>query len=311
MNTNKILKMIAILAALLVIVGSLSKLVGGDSMSLSEYASLNATASPSGSPAPESTASAAPGTASPPPAASSLTGASLNGISQLSDRVTYTEGFYYEPVSDSLRRYMTGVSYPALPQSPAPADAEEDADADFAVLRYVHIWHYDFSGKPVEGELICNEYIARDLVEIFYDLYRNEYQLEKVVLVDEYDGDMEAARADNNSFCFCAANARDDGLPKHAVGLDSHASGLGLDINPLYNPEISYGTGGSLLVSPDAAADYADRAAAFPYKIDESDLCYKLFIKHGFIWSGSRNSSKAYQHFQKAAPQTLPHADTR
>lgn len=299
MNTNKILKMVAILAALLVIVGSLSRLVGDSSMSLSEYASLNASARPSESAAPENTPSGAPGTASPPPAASTLTGASLNGTSQLNDRITYTEGFYYEPLSDSLRRYMTGVSYPVLPQSPAPAEA----GINFELLRYVHIWHYDFSGKPVEGELVCNESIARDLVEIFYELYRNEYQLKKVLLVDEYDGDMDAARADNNSFCFCAANTEDDGtLPEHTIGLDSHASGLGLDINPLYNPDISYGTDGSLLVSPEAAADYADRAAAFPYKIDENDLCCKLFIRHGFTWGGNRNSAKAYQHFQKAAP---------
>lgn len=299
MNTNRILKMIAILAALLVIVGSLSRLVGDSSMSLSEYASLNASPGPSGSAAPENTPSAAPGTDSPPPAASSLTGATLNGTSQLSDRITYTEGFYYEPVSDSLRRYMTGVSYPALPQSPAPSET----GINFESLRYVHIWHYNFSGKPVEGELICSEYIARDLMEIFYELYRNEYQLEKVLLIDEYDGDMDAARADNNSFCFCAANIRGDGTtPGHTVGLDSHASGLGLDINPLYNPDISYGSDGSLLVSPDSAADYADRGAAFPYKIDESDLCCRLFIRHGFTWGGNRNNAKAYQHFQKAAP---------
>ena len=34
-------------------------------------------------------------------------------------------------------------------------------------------------------------------------------------------------------------------------------------------------------------------------KIDENDLCYKLFIEHGFTWGGNWNSSKDYQHFQK------------
>ena len=71
-----------------------------------------------------------------------------------------------------------------------------------------------------EGELICNEYIAQDLVEIFCELYRNEYQLEKVLLVDEYDGDADAAREDNNSFCFYyAPSETDSSLSRHALGL--------------------------------------------------------------------------------------------
>lgn len=293
MNKNKILQMFAVLAAILVIVGSLTKLTRSDSMSLSEYAALNSSARPPESPAPgedqhTSTTSPAPeATASPVPApVSSLTGASLNGISQLDARTTYSEGFYYEPLSDRLRRYMTGVSYPA-------GDTNRSGTEE---LRYVHIWHYDFSGTPREGELVCNEYIAQDLVEIFYELYRNEYQLEKVLLVDEYDGDAEAARADNNSFCFYTALSETDSA------LSKHAAGLGLDINPCYNPRITYEDGGRQTITPVSAADYADRTSSFPYKIDEDDLCYKLFVKHGFTWGGNRNNSKDYQHFQKNMP---------
>lgn len=298
MDKNKILQMFAALAAILVIVGSLSRLAKGDSMSLSEYAELNSSARPmesqapgnephaaSASPAPEATASPAP------IPISSLTGASLNGSSQLKARTTYTEGFYYEPVSDSLRRYMTGVSY--LPEQ---EEQKDTAPAGFEDLRYVHIWHYDFSGTPKEGELICNEYIAQDLVEIFYELYRNEYQLEKVLLVDEYDGNADAAREDNNSFCFYSASSETDS------SFSKHNSGLALDINPCYNPHIAYESDGSKTVTPASAADYADRTTSFPYKIDEDDLCYKLFVRHGFTWGGNRNSDKAYQHFQKNMP---------
>lgn len=306
--------MFAVLAAILVIVGSLTKLTRSDSMSLSEYAALNSSARPPGSPKPgedQLTASPAPeATSSPVPApVSSLTGASLNGSSLLDARTTYTEGFYYEPISDNLRRYMTGVSYPAG-DTDRPGTEEKDrqegqtqqtenssaAPADFEILRYVHIWHYDFSGTPKEGELICNEYIAQDLVEIFYELYRNEYQLEKVLLVDEYDGDTEAAREDNNSFCFYFTLSETDSA------FLKHASGLALDINPRYNPRITYEDDGSQTVTPASAADYANRTGSFPYKIDENDLCYKLFVKHGFTWSGNRNSGKDYQHFQKSLP---------
>lgn len=319
MDKTKILKMIAALAAILVIVGSLSKLAGMDSMSLSEYAALNSSARPQESPAPKdsmpgasaipvpgATAPPAPGTtvspepgASAPPApvpASALTGASLNGSTQLTARTTYTEGFYYEPLSDSLRRYMTGVSYPAETPAPTSAEQKNTTLADFEKLRYVHIWHYDFSGTPREGELVCNEYIAQDLVEIFYELYRNEYQLEKVLLADEYDGDADAAREDNNSFCFYYAQAGEDSTPSR------HAAGLALDINPRYNPRITYGEGAVQVVTPASAAGYADRTGSFPYKIDEDDLCCRLFVRHGFTWGGNRNDGKDYQHFQKAMP---------
>lgn len=291
MDRNKILKMVAVLAAIIVIVGSLTRLAGGDSLSLSEYAAQNASARPQGSPAPSG---ASPGVTPVPEAspATALTGAALNGSSRLEQRTTYTDGFYYEPLSDNLRRYITGVSY-----SPARNEDEPEDSRDFLdKLRYVHIWHFDFQGEPSEGELICHEAIARDLVEIFYELYRNEYQLEKVLLTDEYDGDGEAARADNCSFCFYTVPA--DG----EASLARHSLGLAVDINPCYNPRILYGTDGAAAILPADSADYADRSAAFPYKIDEDDLCYKLFIRHGFTWGGSRNNGKDYQHFQKALP---------
>ena len=104
-------------------------------------------------------------------------GASLNRDSQLMHRVSYTKAFYYEPLSDNLKRFITGVSFPeALENS-------EDLDISYEELRYVHILFYNFEGNLAEGELICNEAIAQDLVEIFYELYRNEYQIEKVCLI--------------------------------------------------------------------------------------------------------------------------------
>lgn len=239
------------------------------------------------------------------PARSSLTGASLNSDTQTDQRITYVEGFYYEPLSDNLKRYITGISYPS--QSADLAGNGEDltgtggdlvgTGGDLAVtygdLRYVHIWHYDFDGNPAEGELICNEAIAQDLVEIFYELYRNEYQLEKVLLIDEYDGDDTASMEDNNTSCF---NYR---LVEGSTSLSKHAYGLAVDVNPLYNPYITYETDGSENISPASAAGYSDRSISFPYKIDENDLCYKLFTEHGFTWGGNWNSCKDYQHFQK------------
>jgi hypothetical protein len=236
-------------------------------------------------------------------AVSTLTGALLNGgtdgQAMLAERITYqpasadssAANFYYEPLSENLQRYITGVSYPAASVS---SEDISSADISYQDLRYVHILHYDFNGTVAEGELICNAAIASDLLDIFYQLYRNEYQLEKVRLIDEYNGDDTASMEDNNTSCF---NYR---VVEGTTSLSKHAQGLAIDINPLYNPYITYEKDGSANVSPEAGSSYADRNANFPYKIDETDLCYKLFIQHGFIWGGSWNSVKDYQHFQKA-----------
>lgn len=203
------------------------------------------------------------------------------------ERITYQPSFYYEPLSDDIKEYITGISYPDTSES------TEKPEITFDELSYVHILHYNFDGYPAQGELICNTAIAQDLTEIFYELYVNEYRLEKVRLIDEYNGDDTASMEDNNTSCF---NYR---TVDNSTHLSKHAFGLAIDINPLYNPYITYGADGSERVSPEASLDYADRSASFPYKIDENDLCYKLFKEHGFTWGGNWNSSKDYQHFQK------------
>lgn len=338
MNRSKMIQMLLILVVITIVVGSLLRILQKNSMSLAEYEKLNSGQSEEGNPDPAGNAgndgidketetasdtkgseaeSAASGQEIPSetenlqapaevvPPTSSLTGASLNGSSRPEDRITYEEGFYYEPLSDNLRRYITGISYPGVqtPENTVDSDAGTAA-AEFEVipeitpdeLRYVHILHYDFDGNPAEGELICNEYIAQDLVEIFYELYCNEYRLEKVLLIDEYDGDDNASMEDNNTSCF---NYR---VVAGSTSLSKHAYGLAIDVNPLYNPYITYGKDGSMNVSPASGESYADRTLYFPYKIDSEDLCYKLFIQHGFTWGGSWNHSKDYQHFQKAKP---------
>lgn len=297
MDRNKIIKMLLILAGILVIVRGLTQFLNRNAMSLSDYAKQN-TASlqdlnkggrrlPSSPESGEEEAQLPSGDIVPP---SLLTGAALNGETQLEERVLLTEGFYYEPLSDNLRRYITGISYPV------PGGENDGAEPEITLdqLRYVHIIHYDFNGNAAEGELICNELIARDLAEIFYELYRNEYRLERVLLIDEYNGDDIASMEADNTSCFnYRVVAGSDALSRHALG-------LAVDINPLYNPYVSYEEDGTQNISPASASAYADRSVHFPYKIDENDLCYKLFIQHGFTWGGHWNNVKDYQHFQKA-----------
>lgn len=316
-DKNQIIKMVLILMAIIGIVGVASYFRRKSIVTLDEYArqqgqdyriaSIETDSAPSGSAKTEDAAAASSGTGASDAessdsqaasaAVSSLTGALLNGGSDgqamIAERLTYQNasgklapGFYIEPLSAALQRYITGVSYPAVETNAAPEITPDE-------LRYLHILHYNFEGEVAEGELICNQAIAADLVDIFYELYRNEYQIEKVLLIDEYSGDDTASMEDNNTSCF---NYR---VVEGSTSLSKHALGLAIDINPYYNPYITYDKQGGMHVSPESAALYADRSVDFPYKIDENDLCYKLFVKHGFTWGGNWNSVKDYQHFQK------------
>lgn len=199
------------------------------------------------------------------------------------ERITYQPNFYYEPLSENIKQRIYGLSY------------KEDCTVPYEDLRYVSVLYVNFKGNTSTGELICNKAIAQDLVEIFYGLYEAQYQIEQIRLVDEYAADDLLSMKDNNTSCF---NYR---TVEGSKNLSKHALGLAIDINPFFNPYVEY-TGKNIRVSPEESAAYADRSQPFAYKIDENDLCYKLFKEHGFTWGGHWNSCKDYQHFQKSLP---------
>ena len=199
-------------------------------------------------------------------------------------RVTWQEGFFFEPLSEEVKARITGISY------------GEGCIVPYEDLRYLNILYVDFHGETQVGEIICNQAIAQDLVEIFYELYLAGYPLESVRLVDEFGGDDTLSMEHNNTSCF---NFR---VVDGTSNLSKHAYGLAIDINPLYNPYVTW-PGGKQRVSPAAAAPFADRSLDFPNKIDEDDLCYQLFAERGFTWGGHWRTMKDYQHFQKALPE--------
>lgn len=221
------------------------------------------------------------------------------------ESVHYEDGFFYQPLNDDVIAKITGISFPvsktiapALALSATNVVSDQEADTlaiSYDDLRYLNVLYYDFNGEVQIGELICNKEIAQDLVEIFYELYLNEYQIEKIKLIDEYNGDDTASMLDNNTSCF---NYR---VVDGTASLSKHALGCAIDINPFYNPYVIFNKDGSgeTYISPEGSELYADRSQNFPYKIDENDLCYKLFKEHGFTWGGNWNSCKDYQHFQK------------
>lgn len=175
------------------------------------------------------------------------------------------EQFFISEIPDDIFEKMQGKSYKA------------DCTLPRENLRYIHVLHV---------------YIADDVLEIFKELYESGYQIEKVRLVDEYDADDEASMSDNNSSAF---NFR---FISHTTKISKHGMGMAVDINTLYNPYVKT-VDGEQSIEPANAADYVDRSKDFLHKIDHDDLCYKLFMEHGFEWGGDWKHSKDYQHFEK------------
>ena len=153
-------------------------------------------------------------------------------------------------------------------------------------LCYLHVLHVDLNGEVQEGEMIVNYHIAEDVLEIFRQLYAAGYPIERIRLVDEYDADDELSMEDNNSSSF---NFR---FISYTTRVSKHL-GLAVDINTLYNPYTKV-VDGVRIVEPVTGEPYLDREADFPCKIDHGDLCYRLFIEHGFEWSGDWEDRKDY-----------------
>lgn len=187
--------------------------------------------------------------------------------------------FYIQDISDELFAKMWGKSF------------KENCTIPKSELRHLRLLHKTLDGTTKEGELVCNVKIAQKLLDIFKKLYRAGYSIEKIRLIDEYDGDDERSMSDNNSSCF---NFR---FISHTTTVSKHGSGLAVDINPLYNPYYKM-VRGRPNIEPANSAPYLDRSKKFPYKIDHNDLAYKLFTEAGFEWGGDWPDCKDWQHFE-------------
>jgi len=188
--------------------------------------------------------------------------------------------FAAEPIPDGVWQRMQGKTY------------KENPYIGRGDLRHIRALHWDYDNKIHVGEMIVNKRIADVVARILRQLYDARYPIQRMLLPDVYDADDEKQMRDNNSSSFCyraiAGSAK----------LSKHARGLAIDINTLYNPYYKDRKDGTRFIQPATAAEYCDRTKSFPYKIDEQDLCLRLFTEAGFEWGGTWTSCKDYQHFE-------------
>lgn len=158
-----------------------------------------------------------------------------------------------------------------------------------ADLAYLRLSHYGHDGAVHDGELVVHRDLAAQVLEIFKTLFAQKFPIEKMRLIDAYQGDDDRSMADNNTSGF---NCRP--VPGKPLVFSQHSYGRALDINPLVNPMLVSG-----VVMPPAGAAFANRERPVPGILRKGDKAVREFTSRGWTWGGDWTAMKDYQHFQK------------
>jgi hypothetical protein len=178
-------------------------------------------------------------------------------------------------ISPHLEERMTGKSW------------HQGCPVPIRRLRLIEASYLDFDGEPQMGRLVAHRDAVDVLVSALRRMYRNDFRIRKMRLVDHYGGsDRRSMRADNTSAFNCRKVAGTNTWSEHAYG-------RAIDINPVENPYVS--SSGS--VRPRKGEKYADRSRDGVGMIHDGDVVVRAFTRAGWGWGGHWSSSKDYQHF--------------
>jgi hypothetical protein len=193
-----------------------------------------------------------------------------------SDAQASAAGFTFsaKKLSPALRRRITGVSWHA------------GCPVGLAHLRYLRIAYHGFAGHVHSGELIANATAVKPLRRAFAGLYRSDFPIRRMQLVDDYGGsDYDSIEADNTSAFNC----------RRATGQSrwsEHAYGRAIDVNPIENPYVANGR-----TSHRASRPYLDRSRHRRGMASPGRALVKAFKAVGWGWGGNWSNPTDYQHF--------------
>ena len=100
------------------------------------------------------------------------------------------DGFSVTTIDDTTFARMKGKTY------------KDNCTVPLSELRHVKVLYKNKAKQTLKGEIVCNKYIADDVAEIFYELYKANYPIERIRLMDDYNADDETAMRDNNTSSF-------------------------------------------------------------------------------------------------------------
>jgi hypothetical protein len=153
-------------------------------------------------------------------------------------------------------------------------------------LRYLLIDYWGFDGREHRGELVVRAGWASEITAVFEELFWASFPIERMVLIDDFNGDDHRSMAANNTSAF---NCR---VVAGTTSWSEHAYGRAIDINPVQNPYLQGST-----VQPPAGVAYVDRSLDAPGMIHAGDAVVTAFDAIGWAWGGDWTNSKDWQHF--------------
>jgi len=220
--------------------------------------------------------------------------------------VIVRRGFGAEPPSEVLvsksapasfmRLFRTSRIEPALLQKVLKSTWHEGCPVATEDLRQVTVAFWNFDRKPSRGLLLVHKDVANEVSDIFKDLFRHGFMIERISPIEEYNGNDDVSMAANNTSAF---NCRDvTGQPGK---FSNHSWGRAIYINPLTNP---YVKGDKVL--PPAGRQYLDRERVVPGAILRGGFVVKRFAEAGWNWGGDWRDLKDYQHFEKPVATRPP-----
>lgn len=171
------------------------------------------------------------------------------------------------------RELMTGSSW------------REGCPVGLKALRLVRLTYVGFDGEAHHGRLVVHRRWADEIVEVFRRLYRREFPIRRIRLVDRYGADdRESMRHDNTSAFNCRYVAR-------TTVWSQHAYGRAIDVNPVENPYVGCG-----MSRDPRARRYLDRSRLRKGMVTTGVV--SAFRSIGWGWGGAwTGNTKDYMHF--------------
>ena len=155
-------------------------------------------------------------------------------------------------------------------------------------LRLVTLSYWNYQDLPATGEMVIHADHTADVIAVFETLYNERFPIERMELVDVFEGSDNLSMDANNTSAFnCREVANRPGV------WSNHATGTAIDINPLVNPYLS--SSGQVL--PPQSAEFVDRSVQVKGGIYSGDVVTRAFADIGWGWGGDWSSSKDWQHF--------------
>ena len=173
-------------------------------------------------------------------------------------------------------------SQEALHGSVAPASILD-------TLQVLAVRYIGFDGILHQGQIVVARELADEVKEIFNDLRKMKFPIEKVIPISQFDWSDDNSMSANNSSGF---NYR------AIVGgqkLSYHAMGRAIDINPLQNPYIKPNADGTNLILPVGAVYEVRQMGTLTVESD----AVRVLESRGWEWGGRWTTRFDYHHFQK------------